>query len=76
MSRINPQLALKASLLDRLIDPESDGTAAQPGCTVDHLIDSVRRDLEDLLNTHRMVPEIPAAFAEVTTPSSLTACPT
>ena len=65
MSRINPQLALKASLLDRLIDPESDGTASQPGCTVDQMIDSVRRDLEDLLNTHRMVPEVSAEFPQV-----------
>src|SRR3954469_19210192 len=65
MSRIDPQQGLKASLLDRLIDPESDGTASQPGCSVDQMIDSVRRDLEDLLNTHRMVPEVPAEFAEV-----------
>ena len=65
MARIDPQHALKASLLDRLIDPESDGTASQPGCTVEQMIDSVRRDLEDLLNTHRTVPDVSAEFPEV-----------
>jgi type VI secretion system protein ImpF len=65
MSRINPQQGLKASLLDRLINPESDGTASQPGCTVLQMIDSVRRDLEDLLNTHRTVSELPAELVEV-----------
>lgn len=52
-------------MLDRLIDPESDGTASQPGCTVEQMIDSVRRDLEDLLNTHKTTLDVPAEFVEV-----------
>src|SRR4051794_28860452 len=65
MSRIDSQQGLKASLLDRLINPESDGTASQPGCTVEQMIDSVRRDLEDLLNPHKTELEVPAEFVEV-----------
>jgi type VI secretion system protein ImpF len=65
MSRIDSQQSLKASLIDRLIDPESDGTSSHPGCTVEQMIDSVRRDLEDLLNTHKTVAELPAEFVEV-----------
>jgi type VI secretion system protein ImpF len=65
MSRLDRQHMLTASLLDRLIDPESDGNGSQPGCTVEQLIDSVRRDLEDLLNTHRTLAEIPDEFTEI-----------
>ena len=64
------------SVLDRLIDPDSDGTAWQRGYGVEQMIDAVRRDLEDLLNTHRIVADIPAGSPRWTTPSSPTACPT
>ena len=60
MARPDSQHSLQASLLDRIIDPDSDGTASRPGCTVEQMIDSVRRDLEDLLNTHRTVVGHPA----------------
>ena len=59
-----PNVTLQASLLDRLIDPESDGTGSRPGCTVEQMIDSVRRDLEDLLNTHRTLIDIPGEYPE------------
>jgi len=65
MARLDSQLALHASILDRIIDPDSDGTASRPGCTVEQMIDSVRRDLEDLLNTHRTVADIRAEFPQV-----------
>jgi len=65
MSRLDASAGLRASLLDRLIDPDSDGTSSQPGCTLEQMIDSVRRDLEDLLNTHQSLMEIPVEFAEV-----------
>lgn len=65
MARPEPLPGLKASLLDRLIDPDSDGTADRPGCTVEQMIDSVRRDLEDLLNTHRTVEVARARFPQV-----------
>jgi len=64
MASPDPNLTLQASLLDRLIDPESDGTGSRPGCTVEQMIDSVRRDLEDLLNTHRTLITIPREYPE------------
>ncbi|QEH33817.1 Gene 25-like lysozyme [Aquisphaera giovannonii] len=64
MARTEIPNALSASVLDRLIDPESDGTPARPGCTIDQIIDSVRRDLEDLLNTHCTRLDIPAHYVE------------
>jgi type VI secretion system protein ImpF len=65
MARLDSQQSLHASILDRIIDPDSDGTASRPGCTVEQMIDSVRRDLEDLLNTHRTVADIRAEFPHV-----------
>ena len=65
MARLDSQQSLHASILDRIIDPDSDGTASRPGCTVEQMIDSVRRDLEDLLNTHRTVADIRAEFPQV-----------
>ena len=64
MANPDPNVTLQASLLDRLIDPESDGTGSRPGCTVEQIIDSVRRDLEDLLNTHRTLLAIPDEYKE------------
>lgn len=56
---------LMPSILDRLIDPNSGGTLARRGYTVDQMIDAVRRDLEDLLNTRRSNLHIDGAFGEV-----------
>jgi type VI secretion system protein ImpF len=53
MSRIDTGQRLLPSLLDRLIDPESGGTAWQQGYSVLQMIEAVRRDLEDLLNTRQ-----------------------
>jgi type VI secretion system protein ImpF len=53
MSRLGRQQMLMPSVLDRLIDPESGGTAARRGYSVEQAVDAVRRDLEDLLNTRR-----------------------
>src|SRR5208283_5584401 len=64
MARLDSQLSLHASILDRIIDPDSDGTGSKPGCTVEQMIDSVRRDLEDLLNTHRTLMTIPSGYTE------------
>jgi type VI secretion system protein ImpF len=44
---------LVPSLKDRLLDPESMGTRALPGYTLAQVVESVRLDLEDLLNTRR-----------------------
>lgn len=64
MANPDRNVILLASLLDRLTDPESDGTGSRLGCTVEQLIDSVRRDLEDLLNTHQTLVNIPGEYRE------------
>ena len=56
---------LMPSILDRLIDPDSMGTGATRGYTVEQMRDAVRRDLESLFNTHDPGYDIPEAFAEV-----------
>lgn len=65
MSRLEANQGLTPSLLDRLIDPESSGTAAQPGYTVAQMLQVVRRDLEDLLNTRLTIMNLPAALARL-----------
>lgn len=52
------------SILDRLVDPDSMGTASQPGYDLQQMIDSVRSDLEDLLNTRQSVDKLSEEFAE------------
>ena len=52
-------------MLDRLIDPDSGGTSWRRGYSVDQMIDSVRRDLEDLLNTRQSNQGISEDFVEV-----------
>jgi type VI secretion system protein ImpF len=47
------------SILDRLIDPSSGGTSARQGYSVEQLLEAVRRDLEDLLNTRQTVLDLP-----------------
>jgi type VI secretion system protein ImpF len=53
------------SVLDRLIDPESGGTGRRRGYTAEHIVDAVRRDLEDLLNTRRTSAAAAAHYPEV-----------
>ncbi len=53
MAQARLPTALLPSLKDRLINPDSMGTQANPGYTIAQIIDSVRDDLEDLLNTRR-----------------------
>jgi type VI secretion system protein ImpF len=53
------------SILDRLIDPDSGGGTAEEGYSVEEMIEAVRRDLEELLNTRQTNAGIPAAFTEV-----------
>lgn len=65
MSRLDPQQGLMPSILDRLIDPESGGTAWRRGYGVEQMVDAVRRDLEDLLNTRQTSLDVPEAFHEV-----------
>ena len=52
-------LGMMPSVLDRIIDPSSLGTKAAPGFSIADLVSSVRRDVEELLNTRQnQDPEI------------------
>jgi len=53
MSSSDSEQALMPSILDRLIDPDSGGTAWRRGYGVDQMMAAVQRDLEDLLNTRQ-----------------------
>lgn len=64
MARIDPQTALMPSILDRLIDPDSGGTAWRRGYGVEEMMDAVRRDLEDLLNTRQAHGDLGEVFVE------------
>ena len=59
------QLGLAPSILDRLIDPESAGTAIMTGYSAEKMYRAVLRDLEDLLNTRRTAGTLPASLDEV-----------
>src|SRR5262245_46820047 len=65
MARIDPRQGLKPSILDRLIDPESEGTSRRRGYGIEEMVDAVRQDLEALLNTHRSDHKIPEELAEL-----------
>ena len=65
MSRIDPNQGLMPSLVDRLIDPSSGGTAWRRGYGVEQMMEAVRRDLEELLNTRQSTAGLPAEFPEV-----------
>jgi type VI secretion system protein ImpF len=65
MPRFDPTTRLTASLLDRLIDQEEDQAGSARGYDHRQMIDVVRRDLEDLLNTRMTNGDVPAAFVEV-----------
>src|SRR6516162_9749390 len=60
MAQLDLPSALAPSLKDRLFDPDSMGTKDRPGYTLRQILDSVREDLEDLLNTRR-AHELPDA---------------
>jgi type VI secretion system protein ImpF len=53
------------SLKDRLLDPASMGTRGLPGYTLIQLLESVRQDLEDLLNTRRFRKLAEKQYAEL-----------
>lgn len=65
MSRVDPNMGLMPSLLDRLIDPDSGGTAWRRGYGMERMVDAVRRDLEDLLNTRQSSVGLPENYPEV-----------
>lgn len=65
MARVDPNQGLMPSILDRLIDPDSAGTTWLRGYGVDQMLDAVRRDLEDLFNTHDARIDLPGGLPEV-----------
>lgn len=65
MARLNANEGITPSVLDRLIDPESQGTSWQRGYSPQQIMEIVRRDLEDLFNTHQSDDNIDEAYSEV-----------
>jgi type VI secretion system lysozyme-like protein len=53
MAQLDLPSTLMPSLKDRLLDPDSTGTKGQPGYTLRQVFDSVREDVEELLNARR-----------------------
>lgn len=48
---MDPQLGLIPSIVDRLTDPESRGSAVRSGYSIEQMANAVQADLERLLNT-------------------------
>ena len=65
MSRAQSQQGLTPSIIDRLIDPESGGTAWRRGYGVEQMVDAVRPDLEELLNTRQSHQGLSEEYVEV-----------
>ncbi len=65
MPRADAQQGLLPSILDRLIDPESQGTSWLRGYDLEQMIDAIRRDLEELLNAHPPFIQIPEQWTEL-----------
>ncbi|HEY1861005.1 MAG TPA: type VI secretion system baseplate subunit TssE [Gemmataceae bacterium] len=65
MARESFEQGLMPSIVDRLIDPDSGGTAWRHGYGVDEMVDAVRRDLEELLNTRQSHAGLAEKFGEV-----------
>jgi type VI secretion system protein ImpF len=63
--RVDPNQGLMPSLLDRLMDPDSGGTAWRPGYGVEQMVQAVQRDLEDLLNTRQSHVGLSEEYREV-----------
>ncbi len=64
MSRLNVLPGIQPSILDRLIDPDSGGTASRRGYGIEQIRDALQRDLEELLNTRQSDVGLPEAFTE------------
>jgi type VI secretion system protein ImpF len=53
MARVDSKQGLMASILDRLVDPATAGADGQHGYTIGQMMEAVRKDLEELLNTRQ-----------------------
>jgi type VI secretion system protein ImpF len=57
--RPEPQQGLMPSLIDRLIDPDSEGGSLYEGYSIPQMTQAVLRDLEELLNTRLTTLDVP-----------------
>jgi type VI secretion system protein ImpF len=64
MAKFGSRQQLMPTILDRLIDPEMVGAGAQWGYTLSQMIDAVRRDVEELLNTRQSHQGLPDELVE------------
>jgi type VI secretion system protein ImpF len=65
MAHMDPNDGMTPSIIDRLIDPDSGGTAWRRGYGIEEITAVVQRDLEDVLNTRQSHAGLPEGFAEV-----------
>jgi type VI secretion system protein ImpF len=65
MAQLDLPAVLMPSLKDRLLDPDSMGTRGMPGYSLRQILESVRNDLEDLLNTRRSYQVLGVQYAEL-----------
>jgi len=65
MPRSSAGQRLQPSLLDRLTDPGLNAVSDSQGYSLTQMIETVRRDLEDLLNTRQTCAGIPTLYTEV-----------
>jgi len=65
MAHLDLPPGLLPSLKDRLLDPDSMGTRGSPGYGMDQIFDSVRDDLEELLNTRRARQVLETEYTEL-----------
>ena len=65
MADENIQRGLMPSIIDRLIDPDEKETRSQTGYDMQDIVNAVRRDLEDLLNTHQAYTELSDDWKEL-----------
>src|SRR4051812_31721124 len=63
--RVAPRDTFVPSVLDRLIAPADLGSGPSMGYGLQQLIEVVRRDLEDLLNTHQTFNDLPEELVEL-----------
>ncbi len=65
MSQLSKQEGLMPSVLDRLLDPDSAGTAWRRGYGLQQMMQAVQRDLEELLNTRQSHQGLPDDLNEL-----------
>jgi type VI secretion system protein ImpF len=66
MAQLDLPAALMPSLKDRLLDPDSMGTRGYPGYSLRQILESVRDDLEELLNSRRSHQLLETQYPELT----------